>query len=98
MLFSFFSAMFQSYVLLQSSSKTVKVKIEPLPSLLLTFIVPPNYSQIRLQIFKPSPTPDVFKLATDPNLPKTLNRSFWFSIEIPIPESLTSIVSNFFPL
>ncbi len=73
---------------------TVKLKIEPLPSVDSTHILPPCFSTNSLQSNNPSPllgSPSVPVLLTFESI---LNKLFNNSKPIPIPLSLTEIIAS----
>ena len=66
------------------------LNVVPVPTSLSTLISHPIWSMIFLQILKPRPVPYGFMLSCSCSFPKSMNRFFRFSGEIPTPASSTS--------
>jgi hypothetical protein len=73
----------------------VKVKVLPIPSSLLTRIVPPCFSTNSLQSISPSPVPVSFSVPSPENFESSLNNLSRLTESIPIPESAIETSKNF---
>ena len=73
---------------------TLMMNLVPTPILLSTFVQPPICSMIFLQIDNPRPVPCLFLMELSSSLPKSMNRFFLPSSEMPIPVSMTPIWSQ----